>query len=269
MSLRLYAHRGAARELPENTLPAFRRALVVGATALETDVHVTRDGQVVIAHDPTCERTAGVTRPIREATLDEVRRWDVGRRFRAIHPEIGEAPFRVPTLEELLVEAPGVPINVDIKHHAFAAADAVVALLRRLGAQERVLLTSFDPGTLRRVRRLGYEGPTGLDRNELFALALLPRNLVGRFPMRGLAAQIPRRAGPLVLDRPELIETAHALGLRVDYWTINDPAEAELLYARGADGVMTDDPAAIAPVFERVKNAGPRPGSVRVAGAGA
>jgi len=248
---RLYAHRGAARELPENTLPAFRRALEVGATALETDVHRTRDGHVVISHDPTGERAAGVPRAVRDATLAEVRAWDVGSRFRRSRPEIGAAPFTVPTLEELLVDAPGVPINVDIKQHDAATVDAVVALVRRLGAASQVLLTSFDTATIRRVRRLGYEGPTGLGRSEILYLAFAPEALLRALSPRGAAAQIPPRVGPIALDRPVLLAKAHAMGLAVHYWTINDPAEAERLLDLGADGIMSDDPAALAPVFAR------------------
>jgi glycerophosphoryl diester phosphodiesterase len=110
----LYAHRGAPTELPENTLPSFRRALV-GATAIETDVHLTRDGHVVISHDPDGRRNAGVARAIRDATLAEVRMWDVGRAFRAAHPDAPPQSFTMPTLAEVLDELPGVPLNVDIK----------------------------------------------------------------------------------------------------------------------------------------------------------
>lgn len=248
----LYAHRGAARDFPENTLPAFRRALDVGATALETDVHVTRDGHVVISHDPAGARMAGVQRAIRDATLAEVRTWDVGASFRDRHGARPSARFTAPTLEELLVEVPGIPVNVDIKQHDEEAARAVVSLVRRLRAQEHVLLTSFEARTIGWVRRLGYEGPTGLGQTEVLRLALLPAAVLRVFPLRGRAAQIPPRAGPIALDRPTLIARAHALGLEVHYWTINEPAEAERLLRRGADGIMSDDPAAIAPVFTRL-----------------
>jgi glycerophosphoryl diester phosphodiesterase len=244
----LYAHRGAAAELPENTLPSFHRAIEVGATALETDVHLTRDGHVVVSHDPTGARAAGVHRAIRDATLAEVRAWDVGRTFRERRGG-PPGPFTMPTLEELVAAFPGVPINVDIKQHDAAAAAAVVAVVRRLRAEARVLLTSFDGGTIRSVRRFGYEGPTGLAETEIARLAFLPAAVHGLFPLRGTAAQIPTRVGPFRLDRRALVDRAHALGLEVHYWTINDPAEAERLIQLGADAIMTDDPAAIAPVF--------------------
>src|SRR5262245_31233802 len=99
----LYAHRGASAELPENTIEAFLRALEVGATAIETDVHLTRDGHVVVSHDPSGERAAGVPRRICDATLAEVKAWDVGRgshvrRGRAL----SESRFTIPLLEEAL-----------------------------------------------------------------------------------------------------------------------------------------------------------------------
>ncbi len=247
----LYAHRGAAKELPENTLPAFRRAIEVGAGALETDVHRTRDGHVVISHDPTGERAAGIARAIRALTLDEVKAWDVGRRFREEVPGVGAGPFTVPTLEELLVEVPSVRVNVDIKQHDAETARAVVAVVRRLGAAGRVLLTSFDAATIAAVRALGYEGATGLGRGELLRLRFAPGAALRRWPVRGQAAQVPVRAGPIAFDGAGFVARAHAAGVEVHYWTINEPAEAERLLRVGADGIMTDDPAAIAPVLAR------------------
>ena len=246
----LYAHRGASIDLPENTIPAFLRALEVGATALETDVHCTLDGHVVVSHDPTGERAARVPRRIRSATLAEVKGWDVGSGPH-VHRRLA-APgerFTMPTLEEALAAVPGVPFNVDIKQHDEAAARAVVAAVRRAGAESRVLLTSFDAGTVGHVRRLGYAGPTGLGQREILRLVGLPVAVLRALPLAGRAAQIPVSVGPLRLDRRALIEKAHRLGIEVHYWTINDPAEAERLLTLGADAIMTDDPAAMAPGF--------------------
>src|ERR1700689_2026557 len=119
---RLYAHRGAAVELPENTLPAFRLALELGADAIETDAHLTRDGHVVLSHDPSGERCAGVPRAIRQSTLAEVRAWDMGHAFRERHPGAPAERFLIPTLDELLTQLPGVPLNVDVKDHDAHAA---------------------------------------------------------------------------------------------------------------------------------------------------
>jgi glycerophosphoryl diester phosphodiesterase len=245
----LYAHRGAAIELPENTLPAFRRALEVGATALETDAHLTRDGHVVLAHDDDGARNAGVAKRIRDASLAELRAWNVG----LFHPGAKGERFTMPTLEELLAETPGIPVNVDIKRHDGHAARAVIEVVRRMRAEARVLLTSFDGATVGMVRELGYEGPTGLARDEVLRLRFLPDRALALVPPRGRAAQIPTRAGPIALDGADFLARAHRMGLVVHYWTINDPREAERLLALGADGIMTDDPARIAPVFARYR----------------
>jgi glycerophosphoryl diester phosphodiesterase len=243
---RLYAHRGAAAELPENTLPSFRRALEVGADALEMDVHLTRDGHVVVSHDPSGLRMAEVPRRISEATLEEVRQWDVGRGF-ARRERLGGRVFAMPTLEEVLVELPGIPLNIDAKHPEVVA--PLVAVVRRLKRQKDVLLTSFRTASIARARALGYEGPTGLGRTEVARLVLLPAVLNRMRRLRGQAAQIPTRKGPFRLDAASFIARCHALGLLVHYWTINEPREAARLLLLGADGIMTDDPACIAPVF--------------------
>lgn len=245
---RLYAHRGAAADLPENTIPSFRLALDVGANALEMDVHLTRDGHVVVAHDPTGARMAGVPQAIRASSLDDVRAWDVGRRFHR-RATLENRVYRVPTLEEVLAEFPGIPINIDAKHPEVV--ESLVAQVRRFGprALENVLLTSFDTRTIRAIRKLGYEGQTGLSRSEVMRLVLLPNSAHRVFRLRGQAAQIPTRAGPFALDTAALVSKIHALGLLVHYWTINDVASATRLLRLGADGIMTDDPRTIAPVF--------------------
>lgn len=252
-SLRLYAHRGASAEAPENTMPSFRRALEIGVDALELDVHMTRDGHVVVSHDPTAERMAGVPAAWRDLDLAEARRFDLGRGF--VLPD-GTRPYtgvRIPTFEEVLVELPGVVLNVDLKQASPSIVPAVLALLRRLRAEERVVLASFHFRTLLDVRRRGYPGPTALSQPEVAATLGTPRALLARMPYRGTCAQIPVRAGPIVLATPAFIGKCHALGMRVDFWTINDPAEARRLIELGADGIMTDDPRALAPALRDLR----------------
>lgn len=256
--VRLYAHRGAAAERPENTLPSFRRALELGADALETDAWLTRDGAVVLSHDGHGRRMCGVARAIGQSTLAEIRRWDAGWGFvdsRGARPFAG-AGLQIPTLEQLLVELPGVPINVDLKQRRPDMVAPVLEVVRRCGAEDRVLLASFSSATLRRVRRRGYRGPTGMGRGEVARLALLPEPLLRLLPPRGARAQVPTRAGPVQLASPRFLRTCHALGLAVDYWTVNDPAHAVRLAALGADGIMTDDPAKVAPALGKPRRGG-------------
>lgn len=254
-----YAHRGAAAEQPENTMPSFRRALELGADALETDVHMTADGHVVVSHDPGALRMTGVAMTLRRARLDEVQALDAGVGF---VDAAGERPFvgkryRIPTLEELLVELPGVPLNIDLKQPWPFMVDRVLALLRRLRATDRVTLASFHLRTLAAVRARRYEGTTGLSQPEVAALVLARGPLARVLRMAGRRAQIPTHAGPLTLASRGFIDRCHALGLAVDFWTINQADEARRLLDLGADGIMTDDPAAIAPVFAERRRSAP------------
>lgn len=220
-------------------MAAFRRALEIGVDALETDVHMTRDGHVVVSHDGDGLRRAGVARAIRASTLEQVRGWDVGN------------GHRMPTLEEALVGFPDVPFNVDIKQAEPSMVRPLLDLLRRLGAEERVTLAAFHMRTLLTVRALGYRGPTSLPKVEVLTMLYAPPGLFRLFPLRGQAAQLPVSAGRMRFDTEDVVVRCHRLGLRLDFWTVNDPDEAERLLDLGADGIMTDDPRAIAPVFAR------------------
>lgn len=251
----LYAHRGAAAILPENTLPSFQRGLELGADALEMDLHMTADGHIVVSHDPSAQRMCGVNAWFRRAMLGAVKSWDAGYGFLDTdggRPHAGKG-IRVPTLEEILVELPRVPLNVDIKQSEPVMVERLIALLRRTRNTDRVTLASFRTRTMRAVHRLGYEGATAMARFEVVSQLVLPGALWTRLwkTLGGVAraAQIPPRSGPVRLDTREHIARLHALDLRVDFWTINDPAEAQRLLALGADGIMTDDPGAIRPVF--------------------
>jgi glycerophosphoryl diester phosphodiesterase len=255
---RLYAHRGAAAELPENTLPAFQRAIELGADALETDAHLTADGHVVLSHDSTGLRMCDVATPIARATLAEVRSWDAGAKFVAgagghAPRDAGErttTPYRIPTLDEALRALPGVPFNVDAKSRHPEMVSRVIDVVNRADAADRTLLASFHARTLRKVRRLGYPGKTGLAQSEVIRLLALPVRALSFFPLQGAAAQIPYRVYGIDLGTRAVVDKCHALGLEVHYWTVNEPALATRLLDVGADAIMTDDPRAIAPVLE-------------------
>jgi glycerophosphoryl diester phosphodiesterase len=234
---RLYAHRGASHELPENTIAAFQCAIDLGADAIETDAHLTRDGHVVLSHDPTGERMCGAPIAIADATLAEVQRWDAGK------------GHRVPTLEEALATFPGIPFNVDAKSMQPEMPARIVEVVRRAKAEDRTLLASFASSTLRRIRALGYRGPTGLGQSEVVRLLAVPTRALRLppFRLRGAAAQLPYRHFGLDLGTRRVIDKCHRLGLVVHYWTVNDPALATHLLDQGADGVMTDDPRTVGP----------------------
>lgn len=228
----LYAHRGACAELPENTLEAFALALELGADAIETDVHLTRDGHVVVFHDDTGARVAAMSARVRDCTLAELRTWDLGKvRGLPVH--------HIPTFDEALARFPDTFFNVDAK--VPAVIDPLLAVIERHHAAHRVRLASFSARNLRKIRRLGYRGETGLGDDEVVRFLVQPRVL----PLPGDALQIPTAFGPLRLDNRRTIDRVHAFGKRVDFWVIDDAAEAQRLFDLGADGVMTNDPRAL------------------------
>lgn len=242
----LLGHRGASVERPENTLASFARALELGADGIETDAHLTRDGVVILAHDDSALRTTGIDARWSDADLADVRGWDAGATFtdRDGQPWRGRG-CTAPSLEEALCAFPGVFFNVDIKSRRPAMVTAVVSAVRRARAEDRVLLTSFDESTLARVRAVGYAGATGMGGAAAVAALFAPLPLLRRFPLQGRALQIPDRVRALDLGAPWVAARCRALGVRLDYWVINDPSRARELLAHGADGIVTDDLAAL------------------------
>ncbi|HLL25641.1 MAG TPA: glycerophosphodiester phosphodiesterase family protein, partial [Kofleriaceae bacterium] len=203
---RLYAHRGAAAERPENTLPSFERALEIGVDALEMDVNVTRDGQLIVVHDETAARTAGA--PLAWSSLDlaDAQRLDVGWGLVASD---GTRPFagkgiHVPRFADVLDAFRDVIINVDIKSDP-RAAKLIVELVREHRAEDRVTIASFAQRQIAAVRALGYRGETALAQPEVASLLALPALLWKQLPFNGTAAQVPTHAGPLRFDRAAFI----------------------------------------------------------------
>jgi glycerophosphoryl diester phosphodiesterase len=246
---RLYAHRGASAERPENTLVSFQRAMEIGVDSLELDVHLTRDNVLIVHHDDSALRMCGSPLLWRDLDREHAQRLDAGWGF--VAPD-GSRPFagkgiHVPTFESILVEFPRVHINVDIKGEDMV--HAMLELVRRLKAEDRVTIASFYTATMVSVRRNGYGGETGLSQGEVATLLGLPAVLWRQLPFTGTATQIPVRHGPVRFDRQTFIAKCHSLGLRVDYWTIDDPAEAKRLLDLGADGIITNDPAAMKSLF--------------------
>lgn len=249
----LLAHRGASAERPENTLAAFELALDLGADVLELDVHPSRDGVLIVSHDPDALRSAGVARALADCDWAEIAGWDAGVGFQN---SSGERPFAgrglgLPRFEDVLTALPNALFNVDVKLARDHELRSLLAAIRARQAESRVLLTSFSSEVLGLVRSLRYEGPLGLAESEVKRLFMSPAFLTRWFPLAGSRVQIPVRTDWLDLSRARLIDKCHRLGLAVDYWVINDPAQAERLLARGADGIFTDDTRALARVFAR------------------
>lgn len=235
-----FGHRGDPSRFLENTRSSFRGALQAGAGGLELDVHVTRDGHPVVIHDETVDRTMGGAGVVTGMTLDEVRR-------------LGAGGDGVPTLREILVEFSGVPVNLDIKDHDRPGAERMVLdVLRQAGAEDRVLVASESHRVLRRFRRAARGGiRTGASRREVAVFYGLSLLRLERLIRPGYAAlQVPPTYRRLRLLTPRFVEAAHAVGLRVDAWTINEAGRMRELLDLGVDGIMTDDPGLLTEVLE-------------------
>jgi glycerophosphoryl diester phosphodiesterase len=249
-----FAHRGDSTRAPENTLDAFQRAVEAGAGGLELDVHLTRDGHVVVIHDPSVDRTTSGSGAVAGVPLAGLRGMDAGHRFSPdggrTYPYRGQG-LRVPTLAEVLEEFPEVSVNIDIKDIRPGYEEAVIGTLRKTGAEGRTLVASKYHAAVRRVRKLsGGSVATGASRLEVGIFYLLSRlRLEGLLRPDYDALQVPVYYGGLALVTRRFVEAAHARGVRIDAWTINDPAEMHRLLDLGVDVVMTDLPEALAGVL--------------------
>lgn len=241
-----FAHRGGATLWPENTLEAFRGALELGCTYLETDIHRTRDGELVVFHDQRLERTTDGFGRVRDHTLAELRRLDAGYRF---SPDGESHPFRgkglsIPTLAEVFALSPSVRVNVEMKQGGVGLPEALLAAVDRGGWQERILVASADDrlgGELRRLAR-GRVATSASVREALAFWLALRAGITRVLPIGYDALQVPvRHAGLPVVDE-RFVRAAHRRGLEVHVWTVDEPDEMRRLLALGVDGLMSDRP---------------------------
>jgi glycerophosphoryl diester phosphodiesterase len=252
----VYAHRGGSKLRPENTLLAFEHGLSLGADGLEFDVHLSRDGVVVIHHDATLDRTTSGRGPLAALTADELSRLDAGYHFgppspaasdtasadeSALHSYRGLAGG-VPRLDEVLRRFPGVALIIELKVNEAELAHRTIDAVRAAGALDRVSLGSFGTRVLRAARAYEPAIRTGSSREET-RLALY-RSWV-RWPVRHPAYQeyqVPELAGTTRVVSPRFVKYAHDAGLQVKVWTVDDEPDIRRLLGWGVDGIITDRP---------------------------
>ncbi len=252
----VFGHRGASGEAPENTLIAFERALAEGASILETDVHITRDGEPVIAHDPDVARTTEGRGRIAELGLDELRRLDAGHRFSPdggkSHPYRG-AGIRIPTLREVFEALPDARLNLEVKVNDPRLVEGVVRAVADFGRADRTLVAAAEDDTLAALRaELGRQGVAAAVGASVGDVLGYVRAALGEGdpPPEPMALQIPPHFGGRPLVTPELVTFAHRHDVQVHVWTINEEAEMERLLALDVDGVMSDFPGRLRAVVD-------------------
>jgi glycerophosphoryl diester phosphodiesterase len=230
----IFAHRGARRIAPENTLPAFAAALDMGADGIELDVHRTVDGQIVVIHDFSVNKTTDGQGEVAHMTYAELARLDAGSHFA---PAFAGTP--VPTLVEVLdLVGNRCRVNIEIKsidRYACDASDDVAAMIRRRNLYEQVIVSSFNPITLIKMRHLDARIALGMLYDA--AMPAYFRQVWAGPPIRPQAQHPDRR-----LVDAEYMSWARAIGAQVNTWTVNDPAEAQHLAQLGVDMLITDVP---------------------------
>lgn len=252
----LVAHRGGSALAPENTFPAFDRALALHADALEIDVRRTADGVVVVFHDEDTARLTGAPGTIEARTLAEVQRLDAAHAF---SPEGGATfPLRgrgvtIPTFADTLARYPRMRLNIDAKSEDPALAEALAREVRAAGAVERVCVGSFFDEQAERLGTLLPETCRFLPQGAAtcHVLAAISGDAGGSCPQGYDLADLPHRSGEVLVVQPAVVAYFHARGMPVHVWTVDDEPEMRELLALGVDGIVTDRPDVLARVLGR------------------
>ena len=269
-----YAHQGGAREAPSSTLFALRQAMENGAHALELDVHATADGEVVVCHDPTVDRTTNATGAIAAMTLAEVQAldnaywWAPGEVVVTGRPDAdyiyrGRAPadrdFAIATLREVLDALPGVYLNLDIKQTAPAVEPYEKLLADVLAEYDRVddvIVASFNDLATQGFSEHAPQVCTsaGTAATAEFYFAIRDGKPTPESVSRHVALQVPARYEEITLVDEAFVTRAHEAGLAVHVWTIDDADEMRRLLALDVDGIMTDRPSVLRDVLATARH---------------
>jgi glycerophosphoryl diester phosphodiesterase len=241
---RAIAHRGDSANYPENTMIAFRSACGLGAPYLEFDVHMTRDGAVVISHDEDLRRTSGENGLIREMAWAEVAAVDAGYAF---GPDRG-FPYRakgvkIPSLAETLRAFPQLRFVIEVKQTTPSLTEPMLEVLARANMRRRVIIASEHHAVLEEVRALAPDIPTNLSNREVGDFFRALPSGAQPYNPQGAALQVPVEYESWRLVTPESVAAAHRMGLEVHVWTVNAEDEMRSLLALGVDGILTDFPA--------------------------
>lgn len=229
----VFAHRGASGDYPENTLLAFKKAIELGVTGIELDVHKTKDNKIVVIHDEDIERTFKGKGLIAHHTLEELKRFNSRKlEFR------DQEECRICTLQEvldLLVTKPNICLNIELKtdeiEYEGIEAD-VIALVKSYHMADRIILSSFNHNSLKRCKTIDASIKVG-------ALYHYPIDNVVKYALElGVDAIHPN----VELVTKELIEACHVNNITVNTYTVNSPKVMRQLIAGGIDGIFTDYP---------------------------
>lgn len=242
------AHRGSAGEAPENTLPSFERALAQGAAILESDIHGTRDGVPVLIHDDVVDRCTDGSGAVGDHSFDALRRLDAGYRFTPdsgrSYPQRGRG-IRIPSLAEALEAFPGARFNLELKERRPDLVANTVTAVANAGREALTLLTAGEDQLMAELRdclaKKGVDVAQGACLADILAFIQSAQRDEPP-PSAAMALQVPAHFAGRPLVTARFVEHAHAHGLRVHVWTIDEVDEMNALLDLGVDGLVTNFP---------------------------
>jgi glycerophosphoryl diester phosphodiesterase len=244
----IIGHRGSSGDRPENTMSAFNHALSSGADVLESDMQLSKDGQIVLIHDETIDRTTNGSGAVSDFTVKELKSFDAGHYFTL--DEGKTYPFRgkgitIPTLDELLSKHKNVKLNLDLKSDNPLLIGKIIDTIIDHNMSDRVILASFNHNTMKRLRsHLEEKGLNVLTTNSKREAVLMTAAHKLRLPnyKKPMALEIPTKQSGITILTQKFLDKAKNMGHYVIPWVINDDKEIENLFHQGVDGIITDYP---------------------------
>jgi glycerophosphoryl diester phosphodiesterase len=251
------AHRGGRSLGPENTLYTYRRAVDLGVDVLEIDVQLTQDNHLAVIHDKTVDRTTNGSGTVASYKLADLQKLDAGYRWSADQgipfPLRGKG-IKIPSLAEVFKAFPQMRINIESKDPKPAAITSLCRTIQDHNMSQKVMIASFDAGTLKRFRAVcpGVATSAGASEAILF-YSLQKMYLESAYSPVAQALQIPQTYGDLQVVTKRFVEAAHARNLKVHVWTVNGVDSMKTLLQLGVDGIMTDYPQRLLEIMKNCK----------------
>lgn len=238
------AHRGGAGLRPENTMAAFEHAVALGVDAVECDVHLSKDGEVVVIHDDTVDRTTDGRGAVSSFTAAELADLDAGSAFRDLdgRPSFRQQGIAIPRLEEVLCRLPATPVVLELKGRNPSIVDPVLEVIRRCGREADVVIGGFSQAVLAAVRTRASAIPTSASTAEVRSTLRRAWFRLAPRPTGCRLFQLPLHYHGRRILRPSLARLLRQAGLPLHAWVIDDPAEMRMLLGWGVTGLITDRP---------------------------
>ncbi|MBO9130992.1 glycerophosphodiester phosphodiesterase [Bacillus sp. 165] len=243
----VYAHQGGDGFAPSNTLEAFRLSNQLGVDGFETDVHLTKDGQVILMHDETVDRTTDGHGKVSEMTLAEIKKLDAGYSYLAPDGTYSyrDKGVKVPTLDEIFKEFPNMRYSIELKTNSKSLAEKVHRKIKQYHMEGKVSVASFHDDVLEYFQQISNReiaisaSPTPV-RNFVIA-HLLHMDKISNLKSYQVF-EIPLEASDITLATDRLVDSLHKRNIAVNFWTINDEDGVRKCLEIGADGIITDHP---------------------------